>query len=415
MLRLVLEAGMPASATAPPWTSYRVHFLIVFLLISFNLRMSFAAADPLLIFLQRDLKLNLIDSGIFAVLPVMVLGVASPLASRLVYYVRPRLLILYALLLTIAGVMWRSYGGMPGLFGGMVVIGLGLGIVGSAILGVLKEVFPVRSEAIMGGYTAFVCLGTSVGSGASEPLAEWLGGWQPGLAFWALPLVAAVLLWLELMRRGDSGRMPQHTLQASITMLLKQRKAWSVSIFYLFRVAGAYLLTIWLASLMRRRGMTAEDAGFVLALATLCQIPASLLSDKLVQWFGGQDRLMLIAIPLSIAACWGILFAPLHQWAVYSVLFGLCIGALFTLGMALIVQRSADEATTVALSGMAQGIGFIIGGALAWAGNFWIDNPHGDFWIAVLYTVYGLAGLVFGLAAARPGMVSVARQGDADS
>lgn len=377
--------------------------------------MSFAAADPLLIFLQRDLKLTYIDSGIFAVLPVMVLGVASPLASRLVYYIRPRLLILYALGVAIAGVLWRSYGGMTGLFGGMVLIGLGLGIVGSAILGVLKEVFPVRSEALMGGYTALVCLGTSVGSGASEPLAEWLGGWQPGLAFWAIPLVIALLLWLELIFRAKHVALSQHTLQSSISMLLRQSKAWTVSFFYLFRVAGAYLLTIWLASLMRRRGMTAESAGFVLALATLCQIPASLASDKLVQWLGGQNRLMLIAIPLSIAACWGILFAPLNQWPLYSVIFGLCIGALFTLGMALIVQRSADEATTVALSGMGQGIGFVFGGVLAWAGSLWINNPHGDLYIAILYTVYGLGGLVFGLAAAEPGTVSVAKPGDADS
>ncbi len=398
---------MPSPVDEPPWTACRVHFLIVFLLVSFNLRMSFAAADPLLLYLERDLKLSLTDSGIFAVLPVMVLGVASTLAARLVSVIRPRMVVLIFLAVAVLGVLWRSYGGMVGLFGGMVFIGLGLGVVGSAILGVLKDVFPFRSEMIMGGYTAFVCLGTSVGSGCSLPLASALGGWKPGLAFWAVPLAVTLLLWLGMMHYGkDMGKTTHRRLQASIRPLLGQKKAWTVSIFYLFRVAGAYLLTIWLASLMRRRGMNADESGFVLALATLCQIPSSLLSGKCVQWLGGQARLMFVTIPLSIAACWGLLFGPLSWWPCFSVIFGLCIGFIFTLGMGLIVQRAADEATVVALSGMSQGVGFIAGGLLAWVGNFCVGSPHAELYIAALYTVYGLGGLVFGLLAARPGMVS---------
>lgn len=387
-------------------TMYRMQFLPVFLLICFNLRMSFAAADPLLMYLERDLKLNLADSGLFAVLPVMVLGVSSTWAARLIGVMRPRLVVLVFLSVAIVGVIWRSYGGMTGLFGGMVLIGVGLGIVGSVILGILKEVFPARSGAIMSGYTAFVCLGTAVGSGASLPLASVLGGWQAGLAFWGIPLLLATILWMVLMRKlKNAGGAMRKPVRARIWPLLRQKKAWSVAIFYLFRVAGGYLLTIWLASLMRKRGMDADGSGMVLAWATVCQIPSSLLFGRIVRLLGGEARLLMVAMPLSVVSCWGLLFGPLEIWAVFSALFGLCIGAIFTLGMGLIVQRAEDEATVVALSGMSQGLGFMVGGLLAWTGNFWMNSPHAEVYVAVLYTLYSLGGLVFGLSAVATGMV----------
>lgn len=386
---------------------HRVYFVVVFLLICLNLRMSFSAADPLLVMLEHDLHLNLKDSGVFAVLPVMVLGVASPLGAKLVDYTRPRMLILYSMCLALAGILWRSYGGMTGLYGGMVLIGLGLGVTGSVILGVVKQVFPKHEAWMMSGYTACVCLGTAVGSASSEPVALWLGGWRSGLAFWGISLVVVILLWLFLARSRSGGSSAYHTLKAPVAPLLKNKTAWMVSLFYLFRVAGAYLLTIWLSSLMRRRGMDAVDAGFVMAFATVCQIPAALFSVWLIRLAGGKAQLMFWAIPLSVIACWGLLFAPLHWWPICASIFGLGIGSIFSIGMSLIVERAADEASTVALSGMSQGIGFICGGLLAWLGSLCVGSLHGDLLIAGLYTVYSMAGLYFGIRAAQPGVVSV--------
>ena len=91
---------------------YRIHFVIIFLLVSFNLRMCFSAADPLLVFLMRDLGLSVSSSGMFGLLPIISLGVAAPLGAVLTRHIRPRILIIYALVWAIAGVVWRSYGGI---------------------------------------------------------------------------------------------------------------------------------------------------------------------------------------------------------------------------------------------------------------------------------------------------------------
>ena len=219
--------------------SYKLRFIIIFLLVSFNLRMSFAAADPLLVFLMRDLGLSVGGSSLFGLLPIISLGIAAPLGARLVHAIRPRLLIVYAILFAIIGVVWRSYGGITGLYGGTIAIGLGLGITGSVILGIVKQVFPHELPTLMGAYTACVSLGTSVGSGAADPIALLMGGWKNGLLFWAIPLLLSVALWGWLICSKHPPDVKQNTLDARIAPLLKQRKAWDVSLFYLFRVAGA--------------------------------------------------------------------------------------------------------------------------------------------------------------------------------
>lgn len=380
---------------------YRIHFVIIFLLVSFNLRMSFSAADPLLIFLMKDLGLSISSSGIFGLLPIMSLGIAAPLGAILVRYISPRVLIIEALCLSILGVLIRSYCGIAGLFGGTIIIGLGLGIAGSVILGVGKQVLPDKQTELMGAYTACVSLGTAVGSGAAAPMALLLGGWKHGLLFWALPLLIATLLWGELTLRGKKTSRKKSTLHTPLLPLLKQQRARWVTLYYTFRVSGTWLLIVWLSTLMRDRGMPLVESGLVLSVATAFQIPGALLSGILNRWLGGMAHLMTVAILLSLVACWGILVAPLKLWLIFAILLGIGLGCIFAVGMTLIVESTADEAGTVALSGLAQGIGFTCGGLLAWICGLCMQLNYRGVWIGTLYSVLALAGLYCGIAALR--------------
>ena len=148
------------------------------------------------------------------------------------------------------------------------------------------------------------------------------------------------------------------------------------------------------------------EAGLVLSVATAFQIPASLLSGIFSRWLGGMDKLMICGVLVSIIACWGLLTAPLSIWLLFAILLGCGLGSIFSVGMTLIVESEADEAGTVALSGMAQGIGFTCGGLLAWLGGQCMQWAHRDLWIGCIYTLMAVAGLVCGLQALRKPRVS---------
>lgn len=377
------------------------HFIIIFLLISLNLRTAFSAADPLLTQVRHALGLGVGSSGLFALLPIMALGVAAPMGARLVEWIRPGHLITAAMFVATAGVVWRSSGTIDGLFGGTIIIGFGLGIAGSVILGIVKQAVPFHLPEVMSAYTACVSLGTAIGSGAAVPLAHLLDGWQAGLLFWALPMLLATLLWAHMMHHRPDIHSGQAATRRPMWPLLKQRNACMVTLYYLFRVASSWLLIVWLATLLHLRGMDTVKAGLVLSLATACQIPSALLAGLAIRWLGGIRRLMTIATLLAVAACWGLLVAPAGFWLISAMALGVGLGSIFSVGMTLIAATEPDESGTIALSGLAQGIGFTGGGLLAWAAGAGMNTSHPALALTLLYTVFALSGLYFGLRCDR--------------
>ena len=88
-------------------------------------------------------------------------------------------------------------------------------------------------------------------------------------------------------------------------------------------------------------------------------------------------------------------------WLFFAILLGAGLGCIFSVGMTLIVESAADEAGTVAISGLAQGIGFTGGGLLAWMGGMCMQCAHRDLWMGGIYTLFALLGLICGLQALR--------------
>ncbi len=363
--------------------------------------MSFSAADPLLIQLMRDLGLDLADSSLLALMPVIILGLAAPVGAWLCRWIYPRMLIVYALGVAFIGVILRSYGDIVGLFTGTFFIGLGLGVTGAVILGIVKELFAHESASVMGIYTACVCIGTAIGGGAAIPITEMLGSWREGLIFWSLPLLIATLAWLELIIQQKKEGFAPPPLKVNIRSLLRQRQAWMITLFYLFRVAAMWMLIVWISTLMHSRGLRLEEAGMVMSLCTLCEIPSALLCAQVTYRLGGLGNLLIMSVPAVIIACWGLLMGPLSWWPFFACLFGLFYGFIFASGMSCIVSAAQDKRSALALSGMAQGIGFIGGGSLAWLGSFVIDFPNPTLAMSICFSSYALLILIFGVASSK--------------
>ena len=186
-------------------------------------------------------------------------------------------------------------------------------------------------------------------------------------------------------------------MRAPMLPLLKKRSARMVTLYYLFRVASSWLLVVWLVTLLHQRGMSTEKAGLLLSLTTACQIPCALISGLAIRWLGSIRRLMTIATLLAVAACWGLLVAPEGYWLVSAIALGAGLGSIFSVGMTLIATTEPGESGTIALSGLAQGIGFTGGGLLAWAAGAGMATANPGLTLALLYSIFALSGLYFGL------------------
>ena len=238
-------------------------------------------------------------------------------------------------------------------------------------------------------------------SGLSVPLSNMLGGWRFGLGIWIIPILLGMLVWGAYFLRHPDGVF-QNDPAASGRSLLRSGKAWQVTVFYLSRVGAAYFFYTWIPIFLRQRGMSYEDAGFILSVAMFAQLPATLSAHVLEKAMGGRGLLIVMAMALAALSCWGILYLPL-DWAVWmAILFGLATGTVFSRGMALMVERARTPSESIRLSGMSQGIGFTMGALLSLLFTSFLHQGGSFLPFCLVYTLFCVLGMVSGRMSARP-------------
>ena len=280
----------------------------------------------------------------------------------------------------------------------------GLIFAGAAIPGLIKHQFPDHASAMMGVYSAMIGVGSAAASGLSVPLSNMLGGWRFGLGIWIIPILLGMLVWGAYFLRHPDGVF-QNDPAASGRSLLRSGKAWQVTVFYLSRVGAAYFFYTWIPIFLRQRGMSYEDAGFILSVAMFAQLPATLSAHVLEKAMGGRGLLIVMAMALAALSCWGILYLPL-DWAVWmAILFGLATGTVFSRGMALMVERARTPSESIRLSGMSQGIGFTMGALLSLLFTSFLHQGGSFLPFCLVYTLFCVLGMVSGRMSARPGYV----------
>ena len=257
---------------------------------------------------------------------------------------------------------------------------------------------------MMGVYSAMIGVGSAAASGLSVPLSNMLGGWRFGLGIWIIPILLGMLVWGAYFLRHPDGVF-QNDPAASGRSLLRSGKAWQVTVFYLSRVGAAYFFYTWIPIFLRQRGMSYEDAGFILSVAMFAQLPATLSAHVLEKAMGGRGLLIVMAMALAALSCWGILYLPL-DWAVWmAILFGLATGTVFSRGMALMVERARTPSESIRLSGMSQGIGFTMGALLSLLFTSFLHQGGSFLPFCLVYTFFCVLGMVSGRMSARPGYV----------
>jgi CP family cyanate transporter-like MFS transporter len=231
------------------------------------------------------------------------------------------------------------------------------------------------------------------------PISQAAGNnWQAGLAFWALPALAAALIWwpqARISRHAAEGDKPAHKLW-------RNALAWQVTGYMGFQSSLAYIVFGWLPVALIERGLTPRAAGFTLSMSIVIQLSTALGAPWLAARLSRDQRPMIaLMLALSTSGFVGCLYAPLASLWLWSALLGLGLGGTFSMGLALIVLRASNMQTAAQLSGMAQGIGYLI----ASLGPLLVGvsrDLSGDWRLGTaIYLTLGAIALVCGMAAGR--------------
>ena len=396
---------VPTTATPGHRSPSRVWGVLLVLgivLLAANLRAALTSVAPLVGQIRADTGISNGLAGLLTALPLLAFGVLSPIAPRLAHRFGMERLLLASMLVLAVGILLRSAGAIVALFLGTAILGAGIAVGNVLLPGLVKREFTGHAGLMTSTYSTAMAIGAAIAAGVSFPLADQTGvGWRGSLALWALLAFVAAVAWLPQVRGGRDANAPTEA-SGGVGGLWRSVLAWQVTLFMGLQSLGYYVVLTWLPQILQEEvGVSAAQAGWLLALAQVVVIPAMFLAPVLADRSTSQYSVVVVAVTLTGTGTLGLLVASSTATALWIVLLGLGQGACFSLALTFFALRAPDSGHTAALSGMAQSVGYLLAALGPFLFGLLRDATHA--WTVPLALLFAVTVclLITGLGAAR--------------
>jgi CP family cyanate transporter-like MFS transporter len=387
---------------SPPSRVRGVLLVLGILLLAANLRPALTGLTPLIGQIRADTDISYGVAGLLTALPLLAMGVLSPIAPLMSRRLGMERVLLASMLVLAAGILLRSAGAAPALFLGTAVLGAGIAIGNVLLPGLVKREFPERVGLMTSTYSTALAVSAAIAAGASFPVADQVGlGWREALALWAILAFVAAAAWLPQVRYARRANASPAVTQG-VSGPWRSALAWQVTLFMGLQSLGYYVVLTWLPQILQEEaGMTDARAGWMLALAQVVGIASIFFAPVLAGRRPSQHGVVLAAVTLTGAGALGLLVAAEIATALWVVLLGLGQGACFSLALTFFALRAPDSEHAAALSGMAQSVGYLLAAVGPFLFGLLRDATHA--WTVPLALLFAVAVclLITGLGAAR--------------
>lgn len=367
-----------------PSRAARVLMLMAVALVGLNLRPFITAIGPLAADIGAQTGLDLKGMALLTLVPMVLMGVCAFAGPFLQTRIGARRAVIAALAVLVVGSLLRLFAATGWqMVGTAALLGLGAAVVQAVFPGIVKRQFPRHVSVVMGLYSAMLMGGGALGAQMAPLVAQKAGDWHAGLAWLAMPAVAALCLaarYLPLDTAAGQGR-------AIATGFLRRPRVWLLMACFGLVNGGYSTVVAWLAPFYREQGWSAAASGSLLAAMALSQGAAALILPVLAGRGEDRRRWLWLTLAMQVAGFGALALWPGAAPMLWAVLLGAGLGGCFALSLIVALDHLPDPAQAGALSALMQGGGFLIAALPPWI-------------VAVLHDVTGsfLAGWVLHLA-----------------
>ncbi|CAJ1003786.1 MULTISPECIES: CynX/NimT family MFS transporter [Brevibacillus] len=336
--------------------------VIALFLASLNLRPVISSISPLLETIRSDLGMSASSASLLTSIPVLCMGIFSPIAVKLgIRHGIERMIALALVLVGGATVLRWFTPSYTFLLLTSLIAGIGIATAGPLLSGFIKRYFPSQVAAMIGVYSVAMVAGAALSAGLSVPFQNALNGsWRSALGLWAiLAVIALPAWWLFVPRRVEPNLDQSSSLKNAGQLPWRNHRAWLLTVFFGMMAFLFYSITAWLAPAVSNMGYSKIYAGNMLTLFTLVQIPATFLIPMLVNRYPNRLLWMVACSLLELA---GLLLVILSgsPW-ISAILLGIGCGGLFPLGLMLPIDETSNAQDASSWSAMTQSVGYAIG------------------------------------------------------
>jgi len=346
--------------SSPSLTKKSLLLIIGILLVAANLRAPFTSLAPLLEIIRDQFTLTGAQAGLLQTLPLLAFALFSPFAAGIAKKCGIEKVIFAALLIIATGIIYRSFGGVVGLYSGTVLIGLGIAFGNVLLPGILKRDFPHKVASLTGMYALTMGIAAAIGSATVVPLAHIPAfGWDYSMLLTLIfPFVAAII-WLPQLRHSASTQQVSDAPHPKTGWIWRSGLAWQVTLFLGLNSLIYYIVVAWLPAILQNLGFSATEAGSLHGILQLATAVPGFFIGPLLSRMRDQRAIAVLVSLLAVVGLVGLLVIPTLA-ALWIVLFGLGAGSTIILGLAFISLRANTPVQAAALSGMAQCVGYLL-------------------------------------------------------
>ena len=325
------------------------------MIVAANLRPAVVSVAPLVDEIKASTGWSSSVTGLLTTLPVLVFGLAAPVAPRCAARFGIERTVFGALVLLVAAILIRLLPAPVALFAGSALVGAAIGVCNVVLPSLIKRDFAHRSGLMTGLYSMTLSGGAAAAAALTVPINDAIGGnWRMTLASWGAFVLVALVMWapqLSLLHRME--------LNTERDSLWRNRIGWAITIFMGAQSTIFFTFAAWLPEYLIDRGMSPAGAGAVLALGQVAGLVISLIAPIIAGRFHDQRAVTGAAL----AVC-GIGFVGLLTTDQWPTLWVMCVmtgpGASISLALLFMVLRSTSTSQTSQVSGMAQSVGYIL-------------------------------------------------------
>jgi len=386
----VSEAAVQgAAASASSSTSARIDAgwigVVIMIALAVNLRPILTTIGPLLAEIRAGTGLGLQGASLLTVIPVLCMGSVALFLPWLARWL-PEHRGVACSLLAIAGAcvwrLWAAHG--AALIASAALAGTGVAIVQALVPGIVKRWFPQRVPMALGLYSASLMAGGGIAATLS-PRITHMADWHAGLGVWALPALAALVLWTTARPREAAAP----TQRGPLFNFFGNRRAWLLAIYFGAANGGYTSMIAWLPMFYRQLGWSAQDAGGLIGVMTIFQVIGAFTAPMLARRTPDRRPWLMAMLLLQLLGMIGLLLSPLTGTALWVALIGGGLGSMFSLCLTLTLDHLPDARAAGYLAAFVQGIGFIITGVIPYAVG-WLREVTGGFqmpWLLLIVIV----------------------------
>lgn len=311
--------------------------------------MGIASVGPVLPQVVHDLDVTLVYASFLTTVPVVMMGIASPLSARLGARFGLERTVVGAIAIVGVATAVRYWATSPiTLVVSAVLLGCGVAAGNTMLPAVVRRYFPAHGALLTGIYTVGINMGAGLAAFGTPRLAQSLSStWRGALAIWAGMAVVALLLWLLV-----ASRAPRQPVALRVYMPRRTRQTWIAACLFGLQSIVYYGILAWLAPLYEERGWSKVQAGLLLSFFTGMQVVGALSASLLVQRSGRLVDGLRFTAAVSALGLVLVAVSPLSFPWVWIIVLGVGAGGIFplTLTVPLVTTSSVDEARSLTAS-----------------------------------------------------------------